>query len=307
MVDAFGVGQIQADTVPDQLTYPVVSQAVVERALPHIVVPQLFTRLPTGGRQSVTIPVEGGSKTAVASRIGPGDQIPLDIAPIDSQTLTTYKIGRGHPIEREIIMFQQFPLAQQRLRRLGFVMGNTVNSDAMSVLNDGRESANDQQAGGAGDEGNKTLGTNGTEFQRENSIGQYGIIGAKKEVMEENLDPDVLLLNPQGYEDVSRLPQYSAQLLYGEPAFQTGERGFVEGLRILVSSIVNANFGYTIASGVTNTSLGQYVPMGYMAESLPITTTVREAVDRDSYEVYSVAMYVPATVLGEAIAAIDYS
>lgn len=307
MVDQLGLGQIGADSVPDQLTYPGVSQAVVEKALPHVVVPQLFTRLPTGGKQSVSIPKEGGTKTAVASRIGPGDQIPLDIAPITSQTLTVYKIGRGHPIEREIIMFQQFPLAQQRLRRLGFVMGNTVNKDAMDTLHAGRETANDQAAKLAGDAGNKTLGLNGTEFQRLNSIGQYGIIGGKKKVMEGNLDPDVLLVNPQGYEDVSRLPQYSAQLLYGQPAFQTGERGFIEGLRLLTSQIVNAGLGYVLASGVTNTSLGQYVPMGYHAEALPVTTTVKETPERDAYEVYAVAMYVPAITLGEAIAAIDYN
>lgn len=306
MVDAFGLGSIGADTVPDQLTYPGVSQAVVEKALPAVVVPQLFTRLPFGGRQSMTIPKEGGSATAVASRLSPGDQIPLDIAPISSQTLTAYKIGRGHPIEREIIMFQQFPLAQQRLRRLGFVMGNTPNRDAMLTLNTGRASGNDQAAQGAGDSGNKTLGLNGTEFQRVNSIGQYGIIGGKKKVMEANLDPDVLLVNPQGYEDVSRLPQYSAQLLYGQPAFATGERGFVEGLRLVTSTIVLANAGYVVATGVTSSSLGQYVPMGYFGEALPIVSTVRETPERDGYEVYAVAMYVPAVITGAAIARIDY-
>lgn len=307
MVDGFGLSQIGADTVPDQLTYPAISQAVVEKALPNIVIPQLFTRLPTQGRQSVTIPKEGGTRTAVASRLGPGDEIPLDIAPISSQTLTCYKIGRGHPIEREILMFQQFSLAQQRLRRLGFVMGNTPNKDAMAVLKDGRETGNDQAAKVAGDAGNKTLGLNGTEFQRLNSIGQYGIIGAKKKIMEANLDPDVLAVNPQGYEDVSRLPQYSANLLYGAPAFATGERGFIEGLRLLVSNIVTAGAAFAVASGVTSSSLGQYVPMGYMAEALPVTSTMQQVANRDGYEVYAVAMYVPAVVEGAAIAMIDYN
>lgn len=296
------------------LYFPGLSQLIIEQALPSVIAPQVFTRLPALGYQTMSIPKEVTPRTGsqpIASGVGPGDFLPLDVLGFESQLIKAVKYARGHLVTNEELRYQQFPATQAKLRRQGFVMGNTANAIAMKRIREGRLAANDVDAVAAGG-GGRTLGLNGTEFDRAGSIGQYAILDAKKKIMEANLEPDTIMVNAQGLTDISRLPQYSAQLLYGVPAYQNAERGFVEGLRILAGQIVQGPAGelgsaYVLATGATAVSLGQYMPMGYMMETLPIMSTVRQAPERDSYEVYSITEFEAAVVKGATIAQINYS
>lgn len=292
----FGLGAVGGGSVPNNLLYPGISQLIIETALPAQVARQLLFQHPTDGKQSLTIPTESGSKTAVASRVGEGDEIPLDVSPINSSTVTVYKIGRGHAISREMVMFQQIPVIQHYLKRLGLVMGNTIDFDVLTTIDAG--------AGTSTAVAGTSLGTDGTVFTIANSVGQFDIVNAKKRLMVNNLFPDSLVLSPKQWAQISKLPMYHADYLYGRPAYETGELGNIEGLRVLVSQqaeTVSANSSYVVNTGLTSTPLGQFVPAGYFLEALPITSMVQDTPRRDGYEVYAVSMFVPVVTKGECI------
>lgn len=293
-----GISAAGGSVIPDQLMYPGLSQNIIETALPAQVFRQLFVQYPTKGRQSVTIPVEEGSKTAVAARIGEGDEIPLDLSEITSETITAYKIGDGHVITKEMVLFQMVPIIQHRLKRLGLRMGNTIDYDCAQVVNAG--------AGTTTACDGKSLGMDMTETTLAGTIGQYDIVDAISRMQANNLYPDTLVLNPAGFAHLRRLPMYNSQMLYGKPVYQSGEFGHIEGLVVLVSVNCPANSAFVINSNLTSTPLGQFAPMGYFAEALPIQTSMQDNPRRDAYEVYATSMYVPAVTKGECIEKLTY-
>lgn len=293
-----GIGAAGGAVVPDQLMYPGLNQNIIETALPAQVFRQLFVQYPTRGRQSVTIPVESGEKTAVASRLGEGDEIPLDISAITSQTITTYKIGGGHVITKEMVLFQQVPVIQHRLKRLGLKMGNTIDFDCASVVSAGAGASNVCVG--------KSLGMDMTETTISGSIGQYDLVEAISRMQTNNLYPDTLVVNPTGFSHLRKLPMYNSQMLYGKPVYQSGEFGHIEGLVVLVSMNCPSGEAFVINSNLTSTPLGQFAPMGYFAEALPIQTSMQDNPRRDAYEVYATAMYVPAVTKGDCIEKLTY-
>jgi HK97 family phage major capsid protein len=305
----YGIGGTGGALIPNQLMFPGLMQQIVETALPAQVLEQLFIKYPTNGRQAVVIPVERGSKTAVASRVGEGDEFDLDIAPLSSSTITVYKVGRGTPITNEMIMYQQIPVIEQRIRRQGLVMGNTRDYDCSQVMLAAITPTN--EAGGLGLSTRtactgKSVGfdlTVGTIA----GIGQKDIIDARARMLSNNLFADTLVVNPTGFASLSLLPMYHAQCLYGKPVYQSGELGEIEGLRILVSNNVTSGTAYLINTGKTGSPLGQYVPMGFFCESLGITSMIREEPRRDGIEIYSKTMYCPAVTSGANIEGLTYT
>ena len=292
-----GISGLGGTNVPNQLMFPNLSQNIVETALPAQIFRQLFVQLPTQA-QAVVVPIEGGSKTAVASRLGEGDEIDLDIAPISSSTVTTYKIGHGYPVTREMIQFQQAPIIQQYLKRLGMRMGNTIDYDCAQVIS-GSGATSTAAAG-------KSLGMDMTETTLAGTIGQYDIVDAISRMQVNNLFPNTLVVNPTGFSHLRKLPMYNSAMLYGEPVYQSGEMGHIEGLVVLMSQNCPSGEAYIVNGNVTASPQGQYTPMGYFCESLPIQTMMRENPQRDAYEVYAVAMYAPAVVKTDCVEILTY-
>ncbi len=307
----FGLGEIGGTTIPNQTLYPGLSQIIVEYAMPAQVFRQLFVHYPTNGYQSVTIPKEDtpaqvtddATAAVVASRIGEGDELPLNILPISSSTVTAYKIGEGYQVTREMILFQQIPIIQQRLKRLGLDIGNTIDFDCAAVMSAGATTTTGVNG--------KTKGIDNTLATEANTIGQYDIVNAKVRQMTNNLYSDTLIVHPKGAGHLMKLPQYKAEMLYGTAGYQHGEIGNVEGLRVLVTKNCGAIAAGTVTDGIayvvagtttaTPNPLGQYTPMGYYVEALPIQTTMQDNQRRDAYEVYAISMYAPAVTLGTAI------
>ena len=299
--DNVGLGAVGGWTIPSNLLYPGLSQLIVQTALPAQVGRPLYQQYPAGGKPAITFPIESGSISAVASRVGEGDEIPLDVAKVSPNTVTVYKVARGHVISNELVMFQQIPLIQHYLIRMALVLGNTIDVDCWTTILAGAASANNVSCSGT------TLGVNGTEFTKAHTPGQYDILDGIMKVRNQNYEPDVLALNPTGYRYVAALPQYSSEWLGGNPAFVNGERGQIEGLRVVLSKNVPANTAFVIASGSNTTMMGQYSPMGYFVEALPITTMIREAPQRDGYEVYAKTLYATVVTKGQTISKLDYS
>jgi len=302
----FGIGEIGGVAIPNQNNYPGLSQIIVEYAMPPQVFRQLFLNYNTYGKQSVTIPKEdtpANTPAMVASRVGEGDEFPLNILPVSSSTITVYKMGQGYQVTKEMIMFQQIPIIQQRLKRLGIEMGQTIDWDCASVISAG--------AGASNAVNGTTKGMDNTVAAEANTIGQYDVVNARVRMMQNNLQAETLVVHPKGAGHLMKLPQYKAQMLYGEPGYQTGEIGNVEGLRVLVTPNCGAVAAGTLTDGVayvltgTNSTapnaLGQYTPMGYFVEALPITTSMVDNLRRDAFEVYASAMYAPAVVYANCI------
>lgn len=299
-----GIGGIGGAYIPNQIMFPAIMSQIVETALPAQVLEQLFIKYPTAGHQAVVIPIESGSRTAVASRVGEGDEFDLDIAPLTSSTITCYKVGRGMPITNEMIMYQQIPVIEQRIRRQGLVMGNTRDYDCSQVIkyavdNYSTTGSSSTACGGKSVGFDMTVGTM-------TGIGQVDVITAKASLLKKNLFADTLVVNPTGYAQLSLLPMYHAQALYGKSIYPSGELGEIEGLRILVSNNVDTGYAYVMNTGKTGSPLGQYVPLGFFAESLPITSMIREEPRRDGLEIYSKTMYCPAVTSGANIAGLTY-
>ncbi len=297
-ISEVGISAAGGGTIPDQLMYPGLSQNIIETALPAQIFRQLFVQYPTMGRQSVTIPVEAGSTTAVANRIGEGDDIPLEIAPIGSNTITAYKIGGGHMITKEMVLFQQVPIIQHRLKRLGLKMGNMIDFDCAQVIS-GSGCTSTSCAG-------KSLGMDMTETTISGTIGQYDLVDAVARMQTTNLYPDTLVVNPTGFSHLRKLPMYNSQMLYGKPVYQSGEMGHIEGLVVLVSMNCPSGEAFIINSNLTSTPLGQFAPMGYFAEAIPIQTSMLDNPRKDAYEVYATAMYVPAVTKTDCIQKLTY-
>ncbi len=292
-----GFGTIGADVVGNQLTYPSLSQNVVETALAQQVYRQFFYQYPTNGYPSVTVPIQGGSKTAVVNRVSPGENIPLDVAPITASTITVYKIGRGAQIFKEWVLFQQFPFIQTEIRRLGLVLGNTIDVDCEFAINAGvtNDATHTNAVSGV------SLGVNGTQFTINSTVGQYDIVNSKVRMMGLNLYSDTLAMGALQWGHVSKLPMYHSEYLYGKPVYQTGEMGYIEGLTVAMSNNTTSGQAYILNTGTNNSPLKQFTPMGYFAEAQPIQTNQQEMASKDSFEIYGTTMYVPAVVLSDCI------
>jgi len=310
-----GIADIGGATVPDQLMYPGLSQMIVEYAMPAQIFRQLYIHYPSLGRQSVTIPKEatplGASATVpvVGSRVGEGDELPLNILPVTSSTITTYKVGEGYQVTREMILFQQVPIIQQRLKRLGITLGNTIDFDCAAVVDAG--------AGATTATAGKTKGLDNTVAAEAGTLGQYDLVDAKVRMMNNNLFADTAVLSPRAAGHIQKLPQYKSYMNTGEKSgYAHGEIGQVEGLRVLVSrhtgasasaGTVSPEVSYVMTGTVSTAPnpLGQYTPMGYFVEALPIQTMVQDNPRRDAYEVYALTMFAPVVVTPNAIEKIN--
>ncbi len=304
----FGISDIGGTSIPNQLLYPCLSQMIVEYAMPAQIFRQLYIHYPSMGRQSVTIPKEStpaGAPIIVGSRIGEGDELPLNILPVTSSTVTTYKVGEGYQVTREMILFQQVPIIQQRLKRLGITLGNTIDFDCAATVSAG--------AGATTAVTGKTKGLDNTVAVEANTLGQYDFVNARVRMMNNNLFADTLVVQPLGAGHINKLPQFKSYMNTGvvNGGYAHGEIGQVEGLRVLVSRHCGAQAAGTITSGLnyvmTGTvstapnPLGQYTPMGYYVEALPIQTMVQDNQRRDAYEVYALTMFAPVVVTANAI------
>jgi len=314
-ISEVGIADIGGATIPDQLMYPGLSQMIVEYAMPAQIFRQLYIHYPSLGRQSVTIPKEstpyGASATVpvVGSRVGEGDELPLNILPVTSSTITTYKVGEGYQVTREMILFQQVPIIQQRLKRLGITLGNTIDFDCAAVVDAG--------AGTTTAAAGKTKGLDNTIVAEAGTVGQYDLVEAKVRMMNNNLFADTAVLSPRAAGHIQKLPQYKSYMNTGEKSgYAHGEIGQVEGLRVLVSrhtgasasaSTVSPEVSYVMTGTVTTAPnpLGQYTPMGYFVEALPIQTMVQDNPRRDAYEVYALTMFAPVVVTNNAIEKIN--
>lgn len=310
----FTVGNVGGGSAGD-LQYPGLSQMIVEYAMPAQIFRQLYVHYPSMGRQSVTIPKEedpSNTSAIVASRVGEGDELPLNILPVTSSTVSVYKVGEGYQVTREMILFQQVPIIQQRLKRLGITLGNTIDYDCAVLVEAASQTSSSYHNHVTG----KTKGMDNTIAAEAGTIGQYDIVDATVNMMNFNLFADTLVVNPVGAGQIRKLPQFSSQLNYGTPRYEHGELGEVEGLRVLVSRHVGAQAAHTIhadslgyvMTGTETTApnpLGQYTPMGYYVEALPIQTMVHDNPRRDSYEVYAESMFAPVVVTPKCIQSLE--
>lgn len=302
-VTDLGLGALGGNFNTASLLYPWVSQAIIQSAMPNMVGRQVLAQLPSPNYPVVSLPVQGGNTAMVASRRSEGVEIPCEVRPINPQLVSVYEIGHGIAITDWTIRYAQLPIIQQYMIDLGNIMGNTVDVDCQTVIGAGADSSNAVTATG------ESLGMNGTPFILDGTIGQLDLVAAKANIMaNKHRPPDTIMVNAVGWGMISKLPMYHAEFLYGKPAYENGEMGFIEGMRVLVSQNVPSGTAIAMTTGTETTEKGgQFSPAGYFVESLPLTTSMTYNGNKMQNEMYAIHDYCPAVTKSKAISKITYT
>jgi len=291
------------------LHYPSLSKRIVETPLDGYDWRSLCDFWPSYENPRVVLPIEEGSHTAVAKRLGEGEEIPLMYAPVAGKEVKAYKIGRGHRVTSEMIRYQQFPMVEHLLHKQGLVMHNTVNTDISLVIGAGIPAANVVACTGS----SLMPGANNLTWVLTipNTIGQYDILTAKRILRQNYKDvgggKGVLMVNAVGMEHIERLPHYNSANMYGESKYQNGFSGRVSGCQVITSELVPVGVAYMIATDPTSMYTKQYTPVLFFVESRKLETYPKKREENDAIDIYSLWEYCPVVAYGEGMAKLEYA
>lgn len=273
------------------IAYPALHKKIIELTMPALVVKQLFPEFPLVAGKTATFVKQSGSRSAAISEIAEGSEIPMDFTPYSTVTVTPYKKGQRQRVSRENIEDLYIPVIEDQLRRLARRMAYTIDKDCMTVI--------DLAAGNSSAGSGTSLGATGTEFTISGGLGTKDILNAKAKIESYSFIPDSILLNPINARDVMYLPQFSLHMQYGETVMQSGLIGYIYGMAVKVSPVVNVGNAYILSSG-QNLSAA-YAPMGFFVIKRPLLTDIDVKKEFDAVDVSLTTRYSPVVTCGEAI------
>jgi hypothetical protein len=273
------------------VAYPALHKKIIELTMPALVVKQLFPEFPLVAGKTATFVKQSGSRSAAISEIAEGSEIPMDFTPYSTVTVTPYKKGQRQRVSRENIEDLYIPVIEDQLRRLARRMAYTIDKDCMTVI--------DLAAGNSSAGSGTSLGATGTEFTISGGLGTKDILNAKSKIESYSFIPDNILLNPINARDVMYLPQFSLHMQYGETVMQSGLIGYIYGMAVKVSPVVNVGNAYILSSG-QNLSAA-YAPMGFFVIKRPLLTDIDVKKEFDAVDVSLTTRYSPVVTCGEAI------
>lgn len=273
------------------IAYPALHKKIIELTMPALVVKQLFPEFPLVAGKTATFVKQSGSRSAAISEIAEGSEVPMDFTPYSTVTVTPYKKGQRQRVSRENIEDLYIPVIEDQLRRLARRMAYTIDKDCMTVI--------DLAAGSTSAGSGTSLGATGTEFTISGGLGTKDILNAKAKIESYSFIPDNILLNPINARDVMYLPQFSLHMQYGETVMQSGLIGYIYGMAVKVSPVVNVGNAYILSSG-QNLSAA-YAPMGFFVIKRPLLTDIDVKKEFDAVDVSLTTRYSPVVTCGEAI------
>jgi hypothetical protein len=273
------------------IAYPALHKKIIELTMPALVVKHLFPEFPLVAGKTATFVKQSGSRSAAISEIAEGSEIPMDFTPYSNVTVTPYKKGQRQRVSRENIEDLYIPVIEDQLRRLARRMAYTIDKDCMTVI--------DLAAGNSSAGSGTSLGATGTEFTISGGLGTKDILNAKSKIENYGFIPDTILMNPINARDVMYLPQFSLNLQYGEPVMQSGLMGWIYGMALKISPVVNVGNSYILSTG-QNLSAA-YAPMGFFVIKRPLLTDIDLKKEFDAVDVSLTTRYSPVVTCGEAI------
>lgn len=179
------------------------------------------------------------------------------------QTVTPYKVAIRERITREMLEDVRPMIVQSQLRRLARRMAYTVDKDVETTISAGATTANTFSAAGT------TITYTGSSVTLAGTIGVNDITQAKYLIEASNLIADSFLLNPLQLNDLSRLPQFASQDIFGKSVYaqglgwEKGETAEISGLKLYVTPVVAVGNAYILSTGANLSAA--YAPLGFFA------------------------------------------
>lgn len=235
------------------------SSSRIELTEPALRIKPLLIEDPIVMGRTATYIKEQGTRAVAISRTAEGAEIPLDFTPhtyfngdwvtILGGTVTPYKVAIRERISREMLEDVRPMIIQSQLRRLARRMAYTVDKDVETTINSGATSANTYSAGGT------TIAYTGASIAISGTIGVNDITQGKYLLENVNVVADSFLLNPLSLNDLSRLPQFASQDIFGKSVYKEGlgwEKGGtpeLAGLKLYVTPVVRAGAAFIVSTG----------------------------------------------------------
>ena len=177
--------------------------------------------------------------------------------------MTPYKVAIRERLSREILEDVRPMIIQSQLRRLARRMAYTIDKDVETTISGGATTTNTFSATGT------TIAYTGAQVTIAGTIGVNDITQAKYLLENVNVIADTFALNPLQANDLSRLPQFASQDIFGKSVYAAGlgweksEVPQIFGLKLYITPVVTVGTSYIISTG-QNLSAA-YAPLGFFA------------------------------------------
>ena len=280
--------------------YPQLYQQVIELTEPAIKLKQLLIDDPILVGRTATYIKEQGTRATAITQTAEGTEIPMDFTQLGYVTVTPYKVAIRERISRENLEDLRPVIIQSQLRRLARRMAYTVDKDVETTINSG--------AGNTFATTGTTIAYTGASVTIASTIGVNDITQAKYLLENNSVIADSFLLNPIQANDLSRLPQFASQDIFGKSVYKEGlgwEKNATDGvfgLKFYISPVVRAGTSYILSTG-QNLSAA-YSPLGFFSLKRPLMVDVDFKKDYDSFDVVSSMRYSPVITYGDSIVSI---
>jgi len=290
-------------TTTGALFYPALASRIVELTMPALALKPLLQDFYIRAGSTAAIPKQNGARaTAVIGRTAEGAEIVMDYTPYTTITVTPYKIGMRVRVTRELIEDQIDNIVEDQLRRAARRIVMSIDQDVEAAFNNAATTANTFSASGT------SVFLDGSSTSVAGTIGVNDITKSKALIQNLALEPDTIVMNPAHHQDLGNLPQFAAQLLYGQPIWQQGQgpvpnpSPVLLGLKQVVTPNVPLSKGraYILAAAGANASAA-YAPLGYFVTKRPIAVDVFPQPAFDAVDVMITARYCPVITYTESI------
>jgi hypothetical protein len=279
--------------------YPQLYQQVIELTEPALKLKPLLIEDPIVVGRTANYIKELGARAVAIGRTAEGAEIPMDFTRQSYFTVTPYKVALRERISREMLEDVRPMIIQSQLRRLARRMAYTIDKDVEGVIAAGATAANTFATTGT------TIAYTGASISIASTIGVNDITQAKYLLEASNVIADSFALNPLGANDLSRLPQFASQDIFGKSVYSEGlgwEKGATDGvfgLKFYITPVVTAGQAYILSTGANLSAA--YAPLGFFALKRPLMVDVDFKKEYDSFDVVASMRYAPVITYGESI------
>lgn len=174
---------------------------------------------PPGTDNQWSIPTDSDT-LAQPDEISPGANYPVDEEEYATVTATRRKFAQAIPVYDEAQMDSVFPLMDRLARKMARKMNEKLDSEAFDVL-DGNLNATSPVTNAGGSAGTMEYGD---------------ILGGVRELGIDGYDPDLLIIEPNGEEDLRNDSNFTQATNQGEATVREGRIERVAGMDVRISN-----------------------------------------------------------------------
>jgi hypothetical protein len=297
---SIGVQQV-LPTMPNDISYPLLNSQIIQSVFPANIYVNALTyySIIDQGIPAVTFVLQKEPTfTPTLAPINEGSDIPIDMTPYTTDTVTPDFWGLGIRIPRRVIEDLQIPIMNDYNNRLMLRTAYTRDKHAERTINAALTTAS--QTYGHSDNGTTPfnfIGFTGTNFDVLDTLSSYDIKTAKKGVEKYNYLISDILMNPVNASDLLMVPHFVSAFVYGKTSLNdnalqqsTAPIGLLHGYSVWSSNVTAAGSAYFLASNGANVN-NQFSPLGYWVEKRPPLAEQMFWAPDDTFRVYVTARF----------------